>query len=246
MNKHLEQLNEIDDLGGPDIRGFQHDNRRFKGGKKGGDPAAFAREQEAKKEAQRQAFYKGTGYNDPSQQAARESQYSGMESDLTAFHRTQLDRERDEAMRQMRFNNSRAGLSNSSQSSFDQGTLDESYQRGLADIAARAKNAVSQAKGGYETAFNRGLQQINAGGDAGTQISSTLSDYANAISSALEGAKGGSWGGFFGDIASTTDTAKVNAGQASVGKNGLAIDPAVAKLGQSQGASAGSGRYINQ
>lgn len=211
MNKYLEQLNQIDDLGGPDIRGFQRDGRRFKGGG-GGDPAAYQRELEAKKEAQRQAYYAGTGWNDPTNQAAREKQYGQMEQDLTNFHRQQLDKERGTASQQMGFNMARAGQSGGSQQAYDQSMMDETYQKGLADIAAKAKSAVAQAKSGGESAFSRGLQAINSGGDATTQISSTMNDIANSMANALESAKGGSWGGFFGNLASTTDTAKANAG----------------------------------
>lgn len=213
MNKYLEQLSQIDDLGGPDIRGFQRDGRAFKGGGKGKDPSAYQRELEAKKEANRQAYYQGTGWNNPENVSAREAQYGQMEKDIINFHRQQLDKERTEAQRQMGFNMARSGQSGGSQQAFDQSVMDETYQKGLADVAAKAKAAVSQARSGGESAFNRGLQQINSGADATTQISSTMSDMANSMSNALEGAKGGSWGGFFGNLASTVDTAKQVAGQ---------------------------------
>lgn len=243
MNKHLEALAEIDDLGGPDVRGFQGRGFFKGGGKKGGDPAAFQREQEAKKEAQRQAFYKGTGWQNPDNVKARDVKYADMQRDITGFQRGRLDQEFAQAQKQARFNNARSGLSGSSQAASDEAEMTRKYNEGLADIDARAQGAVSSARSGGEAAFNRGLQQINAGADATTQISSALADIANAMQSAIEGAKGGSWGGFFGNLASTVDTAKVKAGQAgAVQAQGATPQTALANNVSASGA--GSGTYI--
>lgn len=187
--------------------------RLYKGG---GDPSAYQREQDARKEAARQAFYAGTGYNDEAQRTEREAQYGAMENDLVTYNRDKLDKEREAALRNLSFNLARSGLSGSSQDAADRAEIQRNYEQGIADIAAKAKAASATAKSGYETAFNRGLQQINAGSDANTQIASTLQEISNAMQSALEGAKGQSWSGFFGDLASTIDTAKTAQQQALV------------------------------
>lgn len=241
MNKHLDQLHLIDDLGGPDIRGFQRDGRRFKGGGKGKDPSAYQRQLEAQKEANRQAYYKGTGWQNPENTAAREKQYGQMEQDIINFHRQQLDKERGESQRQMGFNMARSGQSGGSQQAYDQSMMDETYQKGLADIAAKAKAAVAQARSGGESAFNRGLQQINSGADATTQISSAMSDMANSMANALEGAKGGSWSGFFGNLASTVDTAKQAAGQAGA-KSAYAVGDTAENSLANMNTKTGNGR----
>lgn len=202
--------------------------RLYKGGG-GGDPSAYQREQDARKESARQAFYAGTGYNDEAQRAEREKQYGTMEGDLVNYNRDKLDRERELAMRQLEFNLARSGLSGSSQDAADRAELQRTYEQGIADIGSKAKAASATARSGYESAFNRGLQQINSGSDATTQIASTLQDISNAMQSALEGAKGQTWSGFFGDIASTADTAKAAQQQALV-KNATGTSPADATL----------------
>ena len=183
--------------------------------------ANYPAEQERLKEAARQQFYAGTGYNDPAQQAAREKQYSQMSTDVVDYHRTKLDRERDEALRQLGFNLARSGLSGSSQDAYDREQVQRKYLEGVTDINSKAANATAQSKSGFEAAISRGLQAINSGGDAATQISSALQEKANTMQQALEAAKGATWGGFFSDLASTADTAKIKAQQGLV-KNAVA------------------------
>lgn len=235
----LEALAEIDDLGGPDIRGHQHRGSFFKGG---GKKDNTLREMEAKKEANRQAFYAGTGWQNPDQIKARDIKYADMRRDITDFQRSRIDKEYADAQKQMRFNNARSGLSGSSQSASDEAEMSRKYQEGLADIESRALAAESSARSGGESAFNRGLQQINSGADATTQISSALTDIANAMQSAIETAKGGSWSGFFGNLASTVDTAKVKAGQGAALNAGQPATPQQ-QLGNVSGGNTGMRTY---
>lgn len=199
--------------------------------------AMYPQEQEAAKEAARLRFYRGVGYDDPVQIAAREQQYKNMTNDVVDYHRTRLDRERNDALRQMGFNLARQGLSGSSQDAYDREQLQRKYLEGVTDINSKASNAAAQSKSGFESAVSRGLQAINAGSDAGTQITSALQEKANTIQQALENAKGGSWGGFFQDLASTVDTARVNA-QRGIVKN--AVDPNQPLLSGASGGGSGS------
>jgi hypothetical protein len=235
--------------------------RLFKGGSSQ-DPAAYQKQVDASKEAARQAYYRGIGYGgagsgasaspvngkygntapaDPYASAAdqREKNYSNMENDIINYHRDKLDRERTNSEKQLKFNLARQGLSGSSQDAYDRSELERKYLEGITDVGSKAKAASASARTGYEQAFNRGLQAINSGADATTQITSTLADIGNSMQSALEAGKGASWGGFFDDIASTTDTAKVNAQQALVKRQ--VEDPASSKLTSGGGSSKASG-----
>jgi hypothetical protein len=200
--------------------------------------ANYPLEQEKAKEAARLRFYQGVGYNDPNQVAAREKQYGQMSNDVVDYHRTRLDRERNDALRQVGFNLARQGLSGSSQDAYDREQLQRKYLEGVTDINSKASNAAAQSKSGFESAVSRGLQAINSGSDASTQITSALQEKANTLQQALETAKGGTWGGFFGDLASTADTAKINAQKGLVK---AAVDPNQSLLSGGAGGGGGSG-----
>lgn len=176
--------------------------------------------QEAAKAAARDNFYSGIGYYDPGAQAAREAQYQTMSDDIVNFHRQLLDRERDNALKQLGFNLARQGLSGSSQDAYDRGEVERQYLQGVTDINSKASDAVAKSRSGFESAVSRGLQSINAGGDAQTQIASALTEKSTAMQQALEAAKGGSWSDFFSGLASTADTAKINA-QRGIVKNAV-------------------------
>lgn len=205
--------------------------------------ADYPAEQERKKEAARLNFYSGTGYNDPAAQAAREAQYKTMSNDIIGYHRTKLDRERNDALRQLGFNLARQGLSGSSQDAYDREQLQRKYLEGVTDINSKASNASAQAKSGFEQAISRGLQAINSGSDAGTQITSALQEKANTLQQAIEGAKGATWGGFFSDLASTVDSAKVRAQQANVRNQVGGSNPLLSGGGSSGGGGSKSGYY---
>ena len=200
--------------------------------------AMLPAQQEAEKEAARQRFYSGVGYNDQNQVAAREQQYKNMSNDVVDYHRVRLDREREDALKQMGFNLARQGLSGSSQDAYDREQAQRKYLEGVTDINSKASNAAAQSKSGFESAVSRGLQAINSGSDAGTQITSALQEKANTMQQALESAKGGTWGGFFGDLASTVDTARVNAQKGLVK---AAVDPNQNLLSGGSGSGGGSG-----
>jgi hypothetical protein len=209
--------------------------RLFKGGGSQ-DPAAYQKEVDASKDAARAAYYSGVGYG--SGDGQRNQMYSNMEKDIVKYHRDKLDRERGDGLKQLKFNLARQGLSGSSQDAYDRSEVQRKYLEGVTDVGSKAKAASASARTGYEQAFNRGLQAINSGADATTQITSTLADIGNSMQAALEAGKGATWGGFFDDIASTTDTAKVNAQQALVKRQ--VEDPVSSKLTSGGGASKSS------
>jgi hypothetical protein len=196
----------------------------------------------AERNRQREAFYAGSGYH--TGRAQREQQYSRMGQDISNSHRSRLDDEYARAQRNVRMNLARSGLSGSSQEAAELAELKKRYDEGVVDSGSRAEGAIAQARGGYESAISQGVQSINSGSQAATEVAAALAKFSASIQSALEGAKGQSYGGFFDSLGSALENNTLRQQAAA----GLAArspyedeTPGVAPIGGSS-SGGGSGR----
>lgn len=182
--------------------GYSDDGIRVypKGGSKQRD---YEGERVAERNRQREAFYGGTGYH--SGKDAREKQYSDMMADITNSNRSRLDDEYSKAEKTVKMNLARAGLSGSSQEAYELEQLRKNYDRGITDIGSQAESAGAQARNSYESAISQGVQSINSGSQAATEVAAALAKFSAGIQQALEGAKGMSFGGFFDSLGSAVE-----------------------------------------
>lgn len=209
---------------------------------KGDSGRDYAAEAEARRKVQRDAFYKGTNYYAGADD--RQAQYDAMSKDIVTSNSQRFDDEYAKAEKNVRMNMARAGLSGSSEEAYQLAELKKNYDRGMTDIGSNAEGAVAGAKSAYEQAITQGVQSINSGSQAATEIASALSKVSAAMQAALEGAKGASYSGFFDSLGSAVEQNQFRTA-AATGMNktaGKADEKSVAAIGGSGG---GSGYSFN-
>jgi len=215
----------------------QPDGRRVlhKGG--GGSAPDYEGQRVAARNAQRQAFYDGIGY---SNSGAREESYKKMGDDIRGYRKAALDKEYQEAERNLGFNMARSGNSGGSQEVYEKGKLKEAYDRAGTDLESDISRSIASSKGAYENAVSGGVQSINSGADAATQIASALQKASSAMEEALSGAKGVSYGGLFNSIGSTAEQNNIRTAAAQ-GVQGIpqSDTKTVSAVGAGKGSSAG-------
>lgn len=185
-----------------------------KGGGGGGDGGA------AQREAERQSrIQAGTntvnsifGIGNDEAMAQRNSLYDATKEDTRAFYSNQLEQDRAEAERALKFQKARAGIIGSSQAN----DLDTKYQqaldKGLLDVANRADSAATQFRTSDEQSRLNLISKVVAGLDQGTaaqNAAATLQTNQNAAKEAYQSQR---MANVFSDLLGTYNQAQYNAG----------------------------------
>lgn len=173
------------------------------GGK--GDNGAAAREAErqAKQDAaiaQIDELFGVRGASAAQKKAAREAQYSTVRNDVINYHRPDLDRQKEDAARALKFSLAGRGLTGGSVE-VDQGSdLQDRYLRGVMALTNKGDSAANEIRGADSRTRLDMISRINAGADAGTALNSSVSEMAANAAAARDAAMGQGVGNFFDDM----------------------------------------------
>lgn len=179
----------------------------------GGDASKEARRQEEERKAQVKAAT-----------AAIDRAYSGRDTQLQEFvnalraeYRTDADRQKQIADRQMKFALARGGLTGGSAAA-DAGTrLGEEYTKGVLQTERQAQDALSRLKSADEASRSDLIRLAQGGAD----VSTAASQAARALQSNLEGARAAGLVGGIGDIFQNTRNLYVKQQEAAERRRGL-------------------------
>lgn len=176
---------------------------RSKGG--GGDNGASAREAERQRQqdaaiAQIDELFGVRGSNAAQKKAEREAQYSTVRDDVIKYHRPDLDRQKADAERALKFSLASRGLTGGS-AEVDQGAdLQDRYLRGVLALTNKGDAAANEMRGADSRTRLDMIGRINAGADAGTALSSSVNEMAANANAARDAALGQGVGSFFDDM----------------------------------------------
>ena len=189
------------------------------GGGGGGGGDGGAAEREAQRQARIQqatdAVNKLFGIGDDSAKTARDSIYSTLGSDTSNYFNSQLEEDKEDARRQLEFHKARTGLFGSSSGTDLDNKFQQSYDRGLLDIANRSDSASAAMKTSDEQARLGLLGKITSGIDQESAVSSALSQLQTNAENSKNQAMTGRMANVFADLVAGLNTGQYNAGAAA-------------------------------
>lgn len=176
---------------------------RSKGG--GGDNGASARE--AARQAQQDAaiaqideLFGVRGANAAQKKAEREAQYSKVRDDVINYYRPDLDRQKAEAERALKFSLAGRGLTGGSAEIDQRSNMQDRYLRGVMALTNKGDAAANEMRGADSRTRLDMIGRINAGADAGTALNSSMNEMTANANAARDAALGQGVGSFFDDM----------------------------------------------
>jgi hypothetical protein len=134
--------------------------------------------------------------------AAREDIYGKVRDDTRAYFSKQLDEDKDQAGRQIKFAHARAGTGGSSQAIDSGREFQTRLDRGLLDVANRADTAQTNIRSADEQTRLGLIGRVVGGMDQGSAISSALSQMGVNAEQTANAANSGRMANAFSDMAS--------------------------------------------
>lgn len=173
------------------------------GGK--GDNGASARE--AARQAQQDAaiaqideLFGVRGANASQQKAAREAQYSTVRDDVINYHRPDLERQKTDAERALKFSLAGRGLTGGSAEVDQSSDMQDRYLRGVMALTNKGDSAANEMRGADSRTRLDMIGRVNAGADAGTALNSSVNEMAANANAARDAAMSQGVGSFFDDM----------------------------------------------
>lgn len=175
------------------------------GGGGGGDNGAAARE--AQRQARQDAaiaqideLFGVRGTKAAQNKAARDSLYSKVRDDVIAYHRPDLDRQKTDSARALKFSLADRGLTGGSVEVDQNRDLQDRYLRGVLALTNKGDSAANEIRGADSRTRLDMIGRINAGADANTAVSSAMNEMSSNINNARDAAMGQGVGSFFDDM----------------------------------------------
>ncbi|NII54403.1 hypothetical protein [Luteibacter sp. SG786] len=152
-------------------------------------------------------------FNDPS----RTAQYDQLAKDTTAFYRTDLDRQKAETDRNLRFSLARSGLVGGSVQADQNRKVGEDYLKGVIEATRRGAAAGADLRAQDETSRANLIAMAQNGLDATTAANNAAQALRSNLESGRATATANAFGDAFGDFAGiykqSQDAAALRAGQ---------------------------------
>lgn len=126
--------------------------------------------------------------------------YGGIRSSVLDFHKSNLDRDREEAARKLKFSLLRTGNAGGSLDVDERSRLGRTYDRGLLDVTNLADRAASDARASDEQTKLDLLARVDAGLDETSATQAATSAQKTAADRATSYALGQSLGNLFTDF----------------------------------------------
>jgi hypothetical protein len=184
-----------------------------------GGSSNSAQRQAQQQERERQAaITASTGrindvFNDP----ARQGQYDQLVRDTQAYYQKDLDRQKGDTDRQLKFAMARGGQTGGSVSIDQNKRVGEDYLRGVVEANRRAQGAGADLRQSDEQARSNLLAMAQSGLDATTASSQAASSMRNNLLSGQAGATAQGLGNMFGGMSDvfrrSQDAAEMRRGQ---------------------------------
>lgn len=153
-------------------------------------------------------------FDDPSRQA----QYDKLASDTTAFYTSDLDRQKAENERKLKFALARSGLSGSSVQADKGEQLGEDYLRGVVEATRRGNAAGATLRGADEQSRLNLLAMAQTGLDATTAGSRAASSLKGNLEAGMADSTANGLGDFFGGFADLYRRSQERKGEQSARK----------------------------
>lgn len=129
--------------------------------------------------------------------AQRESNYETAGQDILNFKTPQLDKQREKAERNLRFQLARTGQTGGSLAQDQKYELNDNYSRGLADLTNQKEAAVNTARAADEQTRIDLINRIRSGMDQASAVASANAQTTSNIDSARDSALGQSLQDYF-------------------------------------------------
>lgn len=142
----------------------------------------------------------GLGQQAAQARAGRDALYRKVRDDFFGAGRRQVDEQKAEADRRLKFDLFERGLNGSTIASDKVGDLGRKYDQGIIDLGAKADAARADLQGSDEQTRLSLLQSLDNGMDAGSATSSAINQMRVASDKAASGAQGANIGDLFGDV----------------------------------------------
>ena len=156
------------------------------------------------------------GIGDDQAAAQRAGLYDATRNDTRQFFTSQLEEDRDKAMRDLKFQQARMGIIGSSQANDLDAEFQRRYDRGLLDVANRADSAATQFRTSDEQARLNLISKIVAGVDQGSAVQNAMNTMQTNANAAKEAYQGQRMGNVFADLLNSYQGSQYNAGMQSV------------------------------
>jgi hypothetical protein len=184
----------------------------------GGSSNSASRQAEQQERERQAAIAASTGrinkiYNDP----ARQGQYDQLVRDTQQFYQRDLDRQKGDTDRQLKFALARGGQTGGSVSIDQNKQVGEDYLRGVLEANRRAQGAGADLRQADEQARSNLLAMAQSGLDATTASSQAAASMRNNLLSGQSGATAQGLGNMFGSMSDvfrqSRDAAEMRRGQ---------------------------------
>jgi len=194
-----------------------------KGGGGGGDGGAAQREAErqARIASGTDAVNKLFGVGDETNLAARNALYDSTREDTRSYYAKQLEEDRAEAERQLKFAKARMGTIGSSQANDIDSEYQQALDRGLLTVANKADSTATQFKTSDEQSRLNLISKIVSGVDQGSAVQNAMSSMATNANAAKEAYSSDRMANVFSDLLGAYNLNQFNQGtQAAKSKYG--------------------------
>lgn len=184
----------------------------------GGSSSSATRQAEAQERERQAAIAASTGrinevFNDP----ARQGQYDQLVKDTQTYYQRDLDQQKGDTDRQLKFAMARGGQTGGSVSIDQNKRVGEDYLRGVIEANRRAQGAGADLRQADEQARSNLLAMAQSGLDATTASSQAASSMRNNLLSGQAGATAQGLGNMFGGMSDvfrrSQDAAELRRGQ---------------------------------
>ena len=191
---------------------------KSKGKGKSDDGGAAQREKERQDRiasgtlAVNQLFGVGDDATAQSNLASRNALYDSTREDTRAYYAKQLEEDRAEAERQLRFAKARMGTFGSSQANDMDSEYQRALDRGLLDVANKADSAATTFKNNDETARLNLITKIVNGVDQGSAVQNAMSSLETNAAQAKEAYQSDRMANVFADLLGAYNQNQYNQG----------------------------------
>lgn len=173
------------------------------GGKGDGGAAAREAARQAKQDeaiARIDELFGVRGAQAAQNKAARDALYGTVRNDVIGYFRPELDKQKTDAERAMRFSLASRGLTGGSVDVDQSRELQDRYLRGVLAVTNKGDAAANEMRGADSRTRLDMISRINAGADAGTAVSSAMNEMTANANSARDAAFGQNLNSFFDDL----------------------------------------------
>jgi hypothetical protein len=147
--------------------------------------------------------------------AARSSLYDSTKEDTRAYYAKQLEEDREDAERQLKFAKARMGIVGSSMANDMDTEYQKALDKGLLSVANRADTAYTNLKNNDETARLNLISKIVAGVDQDTAVANALSTLQTNAEASKNEAQSEQMANVFSDLLNAYNTNSYNKGAAA-------------------------------